>query len=359
MSTSSDTTGRTNYVKLYLMAKMMRGFSLFGIALGRAMGRVERVEPPQEIVTISSTKGKRTIRIHIYRNKAALGLTNGTSAVHINWHGSGWMLPLHGQNGGLIRTILSSDLLTTNAYPVTIFDCSYALSPEHPAPAPYEDARDVYDYLMKNATKFNVDMDRVTLSGTSAGATLALGLAVKLASEQVHREGGSAETRVHPIKGISAFYPPVNWLGERATVPEPPQPKTWPGTLMPPFVSDVITIAHFFSPSSSPLSPEEETKRIEELKRRVEISPALAPTRDFPPILLLWTTEYDHLSVKAEALRERLQKDGGKVEGKYIKGVGHGWDLEVQKDQFGYQDRIDAYDDTVKMIARVDSRKDR
>lgn len=168
MSTSSDTTGRTNYVKLYLMAKMMRGFSLFGIALGRAMGRVERVEPPQEIVTISSTKGKRTIRIHIYRNKAALGLTNGTSAVHINWHGSGWMLPLHGQNGGLIRTILSSDLLTTDAYPVTIFDCSYALSPEHPAPAPYEDARDVYDYLMKNATKFNVDMDRVTLSGTSA-----------------------------------------------------------------------------------------------------------------------------------------------------------------------------------------------
>ena len=87
MVNPTDTTGRANYVKLYLMTKMMRGFSLFGIALGRAMGRVEPFEPPQEVVTIPSTRGSRTIRIHIYRNKAALGLTDRASAVHINWHG--------------------------------------------------------------------------------------------------------------------------------------------------------------------------------------------------------------------------------------------------------------------------------
>lgn len=350
------TTGRANYVKLYAATNIIRAVAMFGIHLGRAVGYLDPIEPPHETLVVPSTRGNRTIQIRVYRNKAAQELTTGLSAVHFNWHGSGWILPLQGQNGALIRAIMNSPLLNDREYPVTFLDCSYALSPEHPSPADAEDGRDAYDYVVQHAEELRVDLDRITFSGFSAGGTVGLGLAVKLCAEQREAHITSNSTKpftTFPVKGMTVLYPVVTWLGERVKVPQP-WVKTWPGTGNPEFVDDMIIASHFFSPTlSSGLTPEQEEQRKDELRRRPEISPACAKTEDFPPIFNLYTAEYDHLHLRAEELRRRLVAEGKEVGGRIVKGVGHGWDLEVMKGQVGYEDRIDAYEDTIRMIAQV------
>lgn len=50
----------------------------------------------------------------------------------------------------------------------------YRLAPEHPFPAPIEDARAAIAYLRANAKRWNLDTTRITILGASAGAHLAL-----------------------------------------------------------------------------------------------------------------------------------------------------------------------------------------
>ena len=251
---------------------------------------------------------------------------------------------------------MSSSLLNDHHYPLTFLDCSYALSPEHPSPADAEDGRDAYEYVVQHAAELHIDLTRITFTGFSAGGTIGLGLAVKLCAEQREAHAQSSSTTpftAYPIKGMTILYPVVTWLGERVKVPQPWH-KNWPGTGNPEVIDDMIIAAHFFSPTLSPgLTPEEEEQRKDELRRRPEISPACAKTEDFPPIFTLYTAEYDHLHVRAEELRRRLVEEGRQVGGRIVKGVGHGWDLEVMKSQVGYKDRIDAYEDAVRMIAQV------
>ncbi|KAG8831462.1 hypothetical protein FRC18_006492 [Serendipita sp. 400] len=344
------TTGRGTYIKLWAIAKLFRMFAVNGSKLGRAIGKVDPLEPPHEVMNIPSTKGNRRIKINIHRNKAALALVSGPTAVHINWHGSGWMLPLQGQNGAFIRAIVHSEELAE--YPLTVLDCSYALAPEHPCPAYAEDGRDVYDYVLANNDKY--DASKVTLSGFSAGGTIALGLSVGLSAE-ARASAGPEGSIIHPIKGIIAFYPPVTWLGERVTVPAPPDPYNIPGRDLPDFVKDVITAAHFFNPSlTATLSAEEEEARKKELASRPVISPLCASDDDFPPRVVIYTAEYDSLHVRADELRERLQKAGkSQVYGKLVMGVGHGWDMEAQPGGVGYDDRIEAYTSATRIIKEV------
>ncbi|KAG8807043.1 hypothetical protein FRC17_004675 [Serendipita sp. 399] len=361
MVNPKETTGSGTYIKLWLIAKLFRTFAVNGGRLGRAMGKVEPLEPPHEVVILRSTKSSRTIKLNIYRNKAALALANGPTAVHLNWHGSGWMLPLQGQNAGFIRALLQSEELAD--YPLTILDCSYALSPEHPCPAYAEDGRDTYDYVLANKDKY--DATKMTLSGFSAGAAIALGLSVTLgaeARERAAKAGAEPTTTMvgHPIPGVIAFYPgPVTWLGDRPKVPAPPPSYKGPGRDLPEFVQDVVTAAHFFSPSlSTKLSVEEEEARKLELASRPAISPACALDEDFPPRLVMYTAEYDHLHVRAEELRERLHKSGKcRVSGRLVMGIGHGWDLEARPGGVGYEERVEAYATAVQLIKEVNASK--
>ncbi|KAG8808970.1 hypothetical protein FRC17_003675, partial [Serendipita sp. 399] len=272
------TTGKLNYVKLWLFAQGIRAVGVSGSVLGRAVGLMDVPEPPHEVIVIPSTKGERNITIHVYRNKAALELASGPTAVHLNWHGSGWIVPLHGQNGSFIRSIVQSDELAQ--YPLTLLDCSYALSPEHPCPADAEDARDAYEYVLANPDKYVVS--KLTLSGFSAGGTLALGLSVSLAAETRKKAAArptdpSSSTSstspldlVHPIKALIAFYPLVTWVGEQPVIKAPFDfPWKLPGRETPEFVKDVIAASHFFAPSiSSKISAEDDEMRKSELARR-------------------------------------------------------------------------------------------
>ncbi|SDE02355.1 acetyl esterase [Paracoccus isoporae] len=55
-----------------------------------------------------------------------------------------------------------------------LLSVEYRLAPEHPWPAPVEDARDSWTWVQQNADRLGIDPERVTLSGDSAGGGLAL-----------------------------------------------------------------------------------------------------------------------------------------------------------------------------------------
>ena len=64
---------------------------------------------------------------------------------------------------------------------MTVFNCQYALAPEHKAGA---GARDIYAclrYVIENAQELNIDASRIAVFGTSGGGTIMEGLSVILA----------------------------------------------------------------------------------------------------------------------------------------------------------------------------------
>jgi acetyl esterase/lipase len=264
------------------------------------------------------------------------------------------MLRTQGQNGGLIRTLLHSGTLAM--YPLTILDCTYALGPEWPCPADTEDARDAYDYVLQHPELY--DASKITMSGFSAGGTVALGLSVALGAEaRAKQHDGPFQ---HPVKAVMTFYPRVSWvedIEDKLTPPNVPDseeakptPPSAPG--LPKGIQEAMRAARFFN-HGPPLSVEEEVKRIEDLQKLPVISPIFAATQDFPPIVAFYTAEFDKL-VNTEELRERLIRDGGvEVLGKCVKGVGHAWDIMARPGQFGYEEREEAYGEVARTIARA------
>ncbi|KIM25091.1 hypothetical protein M408DRAFT_17406 [Serendipita vermifera MAFF 305830] len=364
---SGTSTSSFSYAKIYTKVKIMRAGTQVGSALGRLVGELEKTVKPMETIRLpSSATSKRTIRVNIHRNQAGIESYKAgkPTAVHFNWHGSGWVLRGLGQEAAFIRQTLTNPLLAD--YPLTLLDCDYAKSPEWPCPADTEDARDVYDWVLRNPNLF--DSERITLGGFSAGATIALGLSVVLGEEARRQEipideKGAQRSFVHPIKGVYAIYPVATWQGSRSQVTVPASAKNKPGFLLPLWFSKIIATAHLFSPEvPSSRTPAEERARKEELIARPLVSPSnTKDVRDFSPLVVLITAEYDHLTRDTEALRERLAREGPQggvhVFGTSVKGVGHGWDEVAKKGQVGYQERTDMYDLGAKMIARVGGRE--
>lgn len=357
---SGTNTDRLSYTKILAMVSLLRTVARVAGTLGWLSGVVEPFTRPEEIVYVKSSTSTRKIQINVHRNEAAKdSLKKGeATAVHLTWHSSGWMIPLLGSDRGFLHQTLSNPLLAE--YPLTILDCDYAKSPEWPCPADTEDARDVYEWVLQNTTLF--DNERITVGGFSAGATLALGLSVVVGAEARRGLLDSSEPTqafVHPIKGVFAMYPVTTWEGSRHEVIIPPEAKSKPGVLLPPWYSAIRAQAHLFSPVfNTTLTLEEERKRKEELVSRPVVSPLLAPdVQDFSPVTVLVSAEYDYLTRDTEALRERLKTEGKekgvKVFGALVKGVGHGWDNMVKKGQFGYEQRVKAHEMGVKMIALV------
>jgi len=91
-------------------------------------------------------------------------------------HGGGWTLLDIDTHDGLSRRLASA-----SAKPVMLLD--YPRAPEHAFPAPLLSLRDAVHALRREAPGLGLDGARFALSGDSAGANLALGLALLLREE--------------------------------------------------------------------------------------------------------------------------------------------------------------------------------
>lgn len=101
----------------------------------------------------------------------------------------GALLWLHG--GGMVLGRASQDdrlcADTARALGMPVVSVEYRLAPEHPFPAPLDDAHAGWVWLQRNAAALGVDPARIAVGGESAGGGLAASLAQRL-----HDEGRGA-----------------------------------------------------------------------------------------------------------------------------------------------------------------------
>ena len=127
------------------------------------------------------------IPIRIYRNT-----TEPNQPCCLFFHGGGFVV-------GNIET--HNDFVAELAHKagVTIISVDYRLSPEHHYPAALHDCRDVLIDVVKHADTYQIDIDKLAVSGDSAGGTLAAGLALL-----------SRDEKLADIKSQLLIYP---WFG--------------------------------------------------------------------------------------------------------------------------------------------------
>ena len=113
------------------------------------------------------------IPIRIYRNTSA-----DNQPCCLFFHGGGFVV-------GNIET--HNDFVAELAFKagVTIISVDYRLSPQHHYPAALHDCRDVLIDVVKRAADYKVDINRLAVSGDSAGGTLAAGLSLLSRDEQL------------------------------------------------------------------------------------------------------------------------------------------------------------------------------
>lgn len=339
----------TTYYQVLLKVKIIRAFQQLGSLYARWVWKIPASDiRPFETIIVPSTKGDRRITVNAYRTKGAMAPNVGPVAVHLTWHGSGFVLNTFGESIPFVAHLLSHPLLEN--YPLVILDCDYAKAPEYPSPAPTDDVRDVIEYVFARPQEF--DLQKVTVGGFSAGANMAMGIAATVGKEV--KEGkpfGGLQTKEHPFKAVVAFYPPTEW--DSRPDANPPPGVVVPGVRLDMSLVKTFDAAYFYPPK--PLSVEEDAQRKERQLHTPLFTPRWANPVDFPKNMYLVTCEYDTLAEEAENLRVELKKPEYKKEvtGWNVKGVAHAWDTLVLPGQPGFEERQKAYDLAAEVIAKA------
>ena len=88
-----------------------------------------------------------------------------------------------------------------------IFSIEYRLAPEYRFPTPLEDCDQAMDWLIENADKFEIDINKIAIAGDSAGGNLAACLCIKRIEEG----------KIEPERQI-LFYPAVDTGGDYESI---------------------------------------------------------------------------------------------------------------------------------------------
>jgi len=141
------------------------------------------------------------VPVRVYRPEAALDAADGAvdapgARTLVHFHGGGWTLGTLDSIDGPCRE------LATRADAVVV-SVDYRLAPEHAFPVAVDEAAAAVAWVARNAATFGGDPDRLGVSGTSAGGTLALAAALHA------REFGSDPSGTEPpeIAGQFLLYP--------------------------------------------------------------------------------------------------------------------------------------------------------
>ncbi len=163
-------------------ARFERVAAAFSVPLSAGVRR-ERIRIPLE---------RRTLSANLYRSAA--GARNLPLLVY--FHGGGWVVG----DASTHEAIASNLALDARCGVASV---EYRLAPEHPFPAPVDDAVDALGWLARHASRLGFAARRIGVGGDSAGAHLAMG-AARMAAER-DRLAVRAQLLLYPVARALAF----------------------------------------------------------------------------------------------------------------------------------------------------------
>lgn len=239
--------------------------------------------------------GGRDLKLDVYRPSAA----SGPNATLIYIHGGGWT------NGSKESSALT--LLPYLEMGWTVVNVAYRLADAAHAPAAVEDCRCALRWVYRNAEEYGFDLDRIVVSGNSAGGHLSLTTGILPESAGLDRQCPGNRRRMWPAGATSTaelrVAAVINWYG----------------------ITDVADLIHR-APGPSGSFTEAwlgSASDREDVAKRV--SPLTYVRRDLPPIFSVHgdadpIVPYDH----GVRLHEALDAAGVPNELLTVEGGGHG-----------------------------------
>jgi acetyl esterase/lipase len=156
--------------------------------------------------TIPGSSGSPPVRVRIYRPATA----EATLPALVWLHGGGWTLGRPEMDETFLQR-LADDV------PLVVISVDYRLAPEHPYPAPLDDAEATLDWTTAAAAELGLDPAQIFVGGTSSGANLAAGLAVR------RRDRGSGpavafQLLLYPVLDDRLATPSMHGIADRRTI---------------------------------------------------------------------------------------------------------------------------------------------
>ena len=281
--------------------------------MGMYLHRVSPPIPPRHNftrnipITVSPTKGE--IGLYFYTPPSYPPPLDSPCRypVVVNFHGGGFTLGHATDDVRWAASVVShADALVVSV--------DYRLAPEHPFPAAIEDGVDTLLYLSAHAEELHIDPLRVGISGFSAGGNMAYTVPLRLYEE--YRQQPKLPQLM--IVVIATWYPSTDFTATRA---HRRGTSLRPDKELPKLFTDMFDASYLYPPKSVPLdSP--------------YLSPGVASEellRKLPPVIYMYTCEWDELLQEAESFRVRLESEGvgKKVFYKKVDRAAHAWDKTV------------------------------
>ncbi len=141
-------------------------------------------------IEVDGAAGKLPARVYIPKRNQA----DEILPVVVYFHGGGFVLANRNTYDATPRSLAAK----TQAIFVSV---DYRKAPEHKFPAAHDDAFAAYEWVLKNAHTFQGDPKNVAVAGESAGANLALNVAIKARDTKTPLP--SHQLLVYPIAGIN------------------------------------------------------------------------------------------------------------------------------------------------------------
>ena len=280
-----------------------------------------------------------TIRLLFYTPKYYFRRTGAKRyPLVVNFHGGGFVLGKGSDDARWVSALV-------HRVDVLCVSVGYRLAPEYPFPAAVEDGTDAVLYLVKNADKFGIDVNRIATTGFSAGGNMAFTVPLRLRQRLAQRSQAenldqSPGPSVNPEMFMNAVTTPANQSSQnllKETVNEDYQvlaTVAWyprvtftiprddlrkmnarPDKHLPPFLCTLFDEAYLHPPGLDLTDP--------------LLSPATASDetlQELPENIVVYSCEWDMLCREATSFTDRLKALGKSVKYRMIKGVPHAWD---------------------------------